>query len=158
MGESRIVLRRGHIGHNFYFVYSGSVFVNVQDTDSDGVQFIKTEAILGRGDSFGVSAPRVTSSSSIKALHGPTFTWWGCSGDVVVYAFDTNQLSLPIPFYSVFVSVSVYMALSTVFHSILPSTLPLSQSVLSVFFLSYCPFNYIFLLKVSFSPGIILCG
>ena len=56
VGESRIILRRGHIGHNFYFIYSGSVFVNVQDTDSDGVPFIKTEAILGRGDSFGVSA------------------------------------------------------------------------------------------------------
>nr|KAG5714351.1 hypothetical protein BaRGS_018568 [Batillaria attramentaria] len=53
VGESRIVLRRGHIGHNFYFVYSGSVFVNVQDVDSDGNPFIKTEAILGRGDSFG---------------------------------------------------------------------------------------------------------
>ena len=77
VGESRIVLRRGHIGHNFYFVYSGSVFVNVQDTDSDGVQFIKTEAILGRGDSFGVSA---ASSSSIQRPHGLTFTWWGCGG------------------------------------------------------------------------------
>lgn len=55
VGESRIVLRRGHVGHNFYFVYSGSLFVNVQDTDSEGNPFIKTEAILGRGDSFGVS-------------------------------------------------------------------------------------------------------
>ncbi|XP_076437211.1 cyclic nucleotide-binding domain-containing protein 2-like [Babylonia areolata] len=51
--ETRIVLRRGHIGHNFYFIYSGSVFVNVQDIDSDGEPFIKTEAILAHGDSFG---------------------------------------------------------------------------------------------------------
>ncbi|KAL8624117.1 hypothetical protein ACOMHN_036120 [Nucella lapillus] len=51
--ESRILLRRGHIGHNFYFVYSGSVFVNVPDTDSEGEIFIKTEAILAHGDSFG---------------------------------------------------------------------------------------------------------
>ena len=54
MGESRIILRRGHIGHNFYFIFSGSVFVNVEDVNLDGERFIKTEAILGRGDSFGV--------------------------------------------------------------------------------------------------------
>ena len=34
-------------------------------------------------------------------------------GDVVVYGFDINQPSLPTPFYSVFVSVSVFMAFST---------------------------------------------
>ena len=38
--------------------------------------------------------------------------------DVGVNVFDTNQPSLPTPFYSVFVSVSVFMALSTVFHFI----------------------------------------
>ena len=37
---------------------------------------------------------------------------------VAVYGFDTNQPSLPTLFYSVFVSISVCMALSTVFHSI----------------------------------------
>ena len=39
-------------------------------------------------------------------------------GDVMVYAFDKNKLSLPTPFCSVLVSVSVFMALPTVFHSI----------------------------------------
>ena len=39
-------------------------------------------------------------------------------GDVAVYVFDINPMSLPTPFYSVLVSVSVFMALSTVFHSI----------------------------------------
>ena len=39
-------------------------------------------------------------------------------GDVAVYVFDMNQLSLPTPFHSVLVSMSVFMALSTVFHSI----------------------------------------
>ena len=39
-------------------------------------------------------------------------------GDVVVYVKDINQPSLPTPFYSVLVSVSVFMALSTVFHCI----------------------------------------
>ena len=34
------------------------------------------------------------------------------------HIFDINQSSLRTPFYSVLVSVSVFMALSTVFHSI----------------------------------------
>ena len=38
--------------------------------------------------------------------------------DVAVYVFGINQPSLPTPFYSVLVSVSVFMALSTVFHYI----------------------------------------
>ena len=37
-------------------------------------------------------------------------------GHVAVYVFDVNQPSLPTAFYSVLVSVSVFMALSTVFH------------------------------------------
>ena len=61
---------------------------------------------------------------------------WG--GDVMVYAFDINQLSLPTPFYSVLVSVSVFMALSAVFHSInSPDNSPLSHSGLPVLFLPY---------------------
>ena len=67
-------------------------------------------------------------------------------GDVVVYVFDTNQPSLPTPFYSVLVSVSVFMALSTVFHSIhSPDNSPLFHPVLSAF------------MKASLSPEIILC-
>ena len=59
-------------------------------------------------------------------------------GDVAVYAVDINQPSLPTPFYSVLVSVSVLMALSTVFHSInSPDNSPLSHFVLSVLFLPY---------------------
>ena len=38
-------------------------------------------------------------------------------GDVAVYVLDINQPSLPTSFYSVLVSVSVFVALSTVFHS-----------------------------------------
>ena len=66
-------------------------------------------------------------------------------GDVAVYVFVINQPSLLTPFYSVLVSVSVFMALSTVFHSInSPDNSPLSHSVLPV--RSLCligPFNYI---------------
>lgn len=51
----RVILREGHVGHNFYIVYSGSVFVNVNDVNSQGVSFVKTEVVLSKGDSFGVS-------------------------------------------------------------------------------------------------------
>ena len=64
-------------------------------------------------------------------------------GDVKVYVFDINQPSLPTPFYFVLVSVSVFMALSTVLHSINSlGNSPLSQSVLLVLFLPYLS-NYI---------------
>ena len=56
-----------------------------------------------------------------------------CSGDVTVYVPDINQPSLPTPLYCVLVSVSVFMALSTVFHSInSPNNSLLSHSVLRV--------------------------
>ena len=56
-------------------------------------------------------------------------------GDVEVYVFDINQPSLPTLFflYSVLVSISVSMALLTVFHSInSPDNSPLSHSVLPI--------------------------
>ena len=70
-----------------------------------------------------------------------------CGGDVAVYVFDMNQPSLPTPFYSVLVSVSDFMALSTVFHSInSPYNSLLSHSVLLVLFLPYWYFQlYMFL-------------
>ena len=47
-------------------------------------------------------------------------------------------------FYSVLMSISVFMALSTVFHSInSPDNSPLSHSVLLVYFCLTGPFNYI---------------
>ena len=60
-----------------------------------------------------------------------------------------NQPSLPTPFYSVLVSISVFMALSTVFHSISsPDNSPFSDSVLPVLSLPYWSFQlYISLWK-----------
>ena len=55
-------------------------------------------------------------------------------GDISVYVFDKKQPSLPTPLYSVLVSVSVFMALPTAFHSI---NSPLSHSVLPVVFLTH---------------------
>ena len=56
-----------------------------------------------------------------------------CGGD----ALDINQLSLAMPFYSVLVSASVFLAVSTVFHSINSPSCLLSHSVLPVLFLPY---------------------
>ena len=65
-----------------------------------------------------------------------------CGGDVAVYVFDIKQLNLPTPFYSVLVSVSVFMAPSTVFHSINSSdSSPLPHFVLPVLFLPYWSFQ-----------------
>ena len=59
-------------------------------------------------------------------------------GDVAGYVFDINQPSLPTPVCSVLVSVSVFMAFSTVFHSLhSPNNSPLSHSVLRVLILPY---------------------
>ena len=63
-------------------------------------------------------------------------------GDVAVYVFDINQSSLPTPFYSVLVSISVFVALPTVFHSISsPDNSPFSHSVLPVLSLTSWSFQ-----------------
>ena len=63
------------------------------------------------------------------------------SVDVAVCVFDINQPSLPTPF-SMSLSISLFMALSTVFHStISPDNSPLSHSVLSVLSLPYWSFQ-----------------
>ena len=64
-------------------------------------------------------------------------------GDVTVYVLDLNQPILLTLFYSVLGSVSVFVALSTVFHSIRsPDNSPLSHSVPLVLFCLIGPFNY----------------
>ena len=58
--------------------------------------------------------------------------------DVSIYFVNVNQPSLPTLFYSVLVSVSVFMALSVVFLSInSPDNSPFSHSVLLGLFLPY---------------------
>ena len=80
-------------------------------------------------------------------------------GDVAVYVFDVNQPSLPTPFHSVLVSISVFTALSTVFHSVnSPDNSPLSHSVPPVSFLPHWSFQLSIFMKVSFSPDIIRSG
>ena len=63
-----------------------------------------------------------------------------CGGDVTVYVRHKPS-ELAHSFHSVLVSVSVFMALSTVFHSInSPDNSPLSHSLLPVLFLPYWSF------------------
>ena len=70
--------------------------------------------------------------------------------DVAVYVCDINQPSLLTPFHAVLVSISVVMALSTVFHSInSPDHSPLSHSVLPVLILPYWSFQLYLVVKVS---------
>ena len=71
-------------------------------------------------------------------------------GDV----FDRSQPSLPTSFHSVLVSVSVFMALSTVFYSInSPDNSPLSLSLLfRSYFCLIGPFNYMSLYESLFQP------
>ena len=71
---------------------------------------------------------------------------------------DINQPSLPTPCYSVLVSVSVFMILSTVFHSInSPDNSPFSHFSGLISTLLVLSTVYLFL-KVSFSPDIIPSG
>ena len=65
-------------------------------------------------------------------------------GDVAVYGFDINQPSLPTHFYSVLASVSVFVALSTVFHFINSlENSPISLYGPLSYFRPNGPFNYI---------------
>ena len=72
------------------------------------------------------------------------------------FVFDINRLNLPTPFYSVLASVSVFMALSAVFHSInSPDNSPFSDSVLPVLSLPYWSFQlslYESLLQPGYKP------
>ena len=78
--------------------------------------------------------------------------------DVAAYVFNTNQPNLPTPFYPVLVSIYIFMALSTVFHSISRqlSAFSLSFSGL-IFALLVLSTTYLFM-KVSPNRDVILCG
>ncbi|XP_019639955.1 PREDICTED: uncharacterized protein LOC109481808 [Branchiostoma belcheri] len=52
--KGRLVLRQGHIGEGFYFIFSGSVLVNkIEHDHRTGEQVTRTETVLYPGDSFG---------------------------------------------------------------------------------------------------------
>ena len=79
------------------------------------------------------------------------FTYFSVEG-MLRFISDTNQPSLPTPFYSVLVSISVFIALSTVFYSInSPDNSPFSHSVLPVLSLPY----WFFQLYISFYESLL---
>ena len=72
----------------------------------------------------------------IMRPRGLTFTWWGRYG-LIRQRHKPTELAHSF-FYSVLMFVSVFMALSTVFHSInSPDNSPISHSVLPVLSLPY---------------------
>ena len=80
-----------------------------------------------------------------RCPRGLTLTWWGCHG--LCQRHKLTELAHSFFFYSVLVSVSVFMALSTVFRSINSSdNSPFSHSVLPVLFLPYWSFQLMHLL------------
>ena len=84
-------------------------------------------------------------------------------GDVTVDVFDINQPSLPTPFffffYSVIVSTSLFVALSTVFYSITsPDNSPLSHCSSGLLSALLVLSTRYLLMKVSFSPDLIPSG
>ena len=81
-------------------------------------------------------------------------SWWICYS----LCLRHKPTELTHSFHSVLVSVSVIMALSTVFHSVnSPNNSPL-LTVLLFLFLPYWSFQLYLFMKVSFSLDIILCG
>ena len=102
------------------------------------------------------SYPRPLRSPQLFFTAGPPSR----GGDVAVYVFDINHPSLPTPFYFVLVSIFIFMALSTVFHSINSlDNSPRSQSVLQGFISALLVLSTMYLfMKVSFSPDVILRG
>ena len=80
--------------------------------------------------------------------------------DAAFYVLDMNQPSLPTHFYPVLVSVSVLMALSTVFHSIdCPDNSRFSHSYSSGLNSALLVASTVYLfMKVSLSPDIIRCS
>lgn len=50
-GRSRVVIRKGHHAQQFYFVFSGSVCVTVDDDEHSAL--VKPSTLLRRGDHFG---------------------------------------------------------------------------------------------------------
>nr|XP_054761661.1 uncharacterized protein LOC129268101 [Lytechinus pictus] len=53
-GKGRVIVRQGHVGFNFYFIFSGSVFVQLDILDeSSGIMTTSNVNTLRRGSSFG---------------------------------------------------------------------------------------------------------
>ena len=97
----------------------------------------------------------ITYSPRTMCPRGLTFTWWGCCG--LCFLHKPSELAHFV--YFVLMSVSVFMALSTVLYSInSPDNSQFSYSVLPILFLTFSALSAIYLfMKVSLSPDVIPC-
>ena len=95
---------------------------------------------VGQNIVWHASPAAINSSRLMSDPSGLTFSWWGCY-DLCLGHKRTELVSLFF-FYSVLVSVSFFMALSTVLHSMNSlDNSPLSDSVLLILFLPYWSFQ-----------------
>ena len=69
-GRRRVIIRKGHVAQRFYFIFSGSVCVTVDDDEHSAFAKPTENAVLRRGDHFGVCAVyvRVISMESAGSL------------------------------------------------------------------------------------------
>ncbi|XP_038053770.1 uncharacterized protein LOC119726226 [Patiria miniata] len=52
--KGRVILRQGHVGHNFYFIFSGSVFVQIDiEDEKTGIMTPSKTHVMEKGTSFG---------------------------------------------------------------------------------------------------------
>ena len=125
-------------------------FDSVGDVARDSSVCLNSEAAYIISDaSHGHARLRVSLKSVTESVLPPFGSWRAHLHVVETLRFvsDINRPNLPTPFCSVLVSISVFVALSTVFLSQdSPDNSPLFHSVLLVLFLPYC------------SPDVILCG
>jgi len=68
--KRRVLLRTGHPGQSFYFIYSGSAFVNIEEKASrTGKMYTKTQCVLPRGSICGVRNPVYLVLTIIYLVH-----------------------------------------------------------------------------------------
>ena len=60
-----MVIRKGHVAQRFYFIFSGSVCVTVDDDEHSAFAQPSENAVLSRGDYFGVSYSSLRRSTAL---------------------------------------------------------------------------------------------
>ena len=120
-------------------------FDSVGDVARDSSVCLNFEAAYIISDaSHGHARLRVSLKSVTESVLPPFGSWRAHLHVVETLRFvsDINRPNLPTPFCSVLVSISVFVALSTVFHSInSPDNSPFSHSVHVVLALPYWSFQ-----------------
>lgn len=66
-GRRRVVVRKGHVGRSFYFIYCGTVAVT-NDEDGSSAFVDNAPTLIHRGASFGVSVTYVYMQHTFKLI------------------------------------------------------------------------------------------